>query len=67
MDNFNLRKYLAENKLNKVLSNDDLIYERMLDIDQEKLVSMILSFAENNPSITLVDYLNNEFGYEPED
>jgi hypothetical protein len=24
---------------------------------------MILSFAENNPSTTLVDYLNNEFGY----
>lgn len=67
MDNFDLKRYLAENKLNKVLSNDDLIYDRMLDIDQETLVSKILSFAENNPSITLVDYLNNEFGYEPED
>ena len=67
MDNFDLKRYLVENKLNKVLSNDDLIYDRMLDIDQETLVSKILSFAENNPSITLVDYLNNEFGYEPED
>ena len=55
-----------EEKLDEVLQNDDLIYERMLDIDQEQLVSMILSFAESNPSTTLVDYLNNEFGYEPE-
>ena len=49
--------------LNEVLQNDDLIYDRMSDMDQEQLVSMILSFAESNPSTTLVDYLNNEFGY----
>ena len=49
--------------LNEVLQNDDLIYNRMSDMDQEQLVSMILSFAESNPSTTLVDYLNNEFGY----
>jgi hypothetical protein len=49
--------------MNESLQNDDLIYDRMLDIDQEQLVSSILSFAENNPSITLEDYLNNEFGY----
>jgi hypothetical protein len=55
-----------EEKLDEVLQNDDLVYERMLDMDQEQLVSSILSFAENNPSTTLVDYLNNEFGYEPE-
>lgn len=54
-------------KLNEVLNNDDLIYNRMLGIDQEQLVSMILSFAENNPSVTLVDYLNDKFGYESED
>jgi hypothetical protein len=53
-----------ESQINEVLQNDDLIEGRMLDIDQEQLVSMILSFAENNPSITLVDYLNNEFGYD---
>jgi hypothetical protein len=53
----------GEEKLNEVLQNDDLIYDRMSIIDQEQLVSMILSFAENNPSVTLVDYLNNEFGY----
>jgi hypothetical protein len=39
----------------------------MMDMDQEQLVSSILSFTENNPSFTLVDYLNNEFGYENED
>jgi hypothetical protein len=49
--------------LNEVLQNDDLIEERMLNIDQEQLVDMILSFAENNPLVTLVDYLNDEFGY----
>jgi hypothetical protein len=53
-----------ESQINEVLQNDDLIEGRMLNIDQEQLVSMILSFAENNPSITLVDYLNNEFGYD---
>jgi hypothetical protein len=60
------KKDVAED-LNEVLQNDDLIQERMLDIDQEQLVSMILSFAENNPSTTLVDYLNNEFGYNDDD
>ena len=54
---------INESQINEVLQNDDLIEGRMLDIDQEQLVSMILSFAENNPSVTLVDYLNNEFGY----
>jgi hypothetical protein len=54
---------ITESQLNEVLQNDDLIYDRMSIIDQEQLVSMILSFAENNPSVTLVDYLNNEFGY----
>jgi hypothetical protein len=28
---------------------------------------MILSFAENNPLVTLVDYLNDEFGYNDDD
>jgi hypothetical protein len=52
--------------LAEALTNDDLIYDRMLDMDQEQLVSSILSFAENNPSMTLEDYLNNEFGYNDE-
>ena len=49
---------------NDGLLNDDLIYDRMIDMGQEQLVSSILSFAERNPSIKLVDYLNSEFGYE---
>jgi hypothetical protein len=53
--------------LNEVLQNDDLIEERMLDIDQEQLVDMILSFAESNPLVTLVDYLNDEFGYNDDE
>jgi hypothetical protein len=53
-------------ELEEALTNDDLIYNRMLDIDQEQLVSSILSFAENNPLITLEDYLNNKFGYNDE-
>ena len=56
-------KITIKKSLNEVLQNDDLIYDRMLDMDQEQLVSMILSFAKNNPSVTLVDYLNNKFGY----
>ena len=49
------------------IGNDDLIYDRMLDMDQEQLVSSILSFAEANPEIKLADYLNNEWGYSEED
>jgi hypothetical protein len=49
------------------LANDDLIYDRMLNMDQEQLISKILNYAEKNPTSTLVDYLNSEFGYEDED
>jgi hypothetical protein len=58
--NEEIRKALNESSL----LNDDLMYDRMTDMDQEQLVSSILSFAESNPSIKLVDYLNSEFGYE---
>ena len=54
-------------KLNEMLNNDDLMYDRMLDMDQEQLVSSMLAFAEDNPEIKLVDYLNEEFGYDSED
>jgi hypothetical protein len=54
-------------KLNEILNNDDLMYDRMLDMDQEQLVSSMLAFAEDNPEIKLVDYLNEEFGYDSED
>jgi hypothetical protein len=49
------------------LQNDDLMYDRMMTIDQEQLISSILSYAEQNPSAMLTDYLNNEFGYGSED
>ena len=49
------------------LANDDLIYDRMLNMDQEQLISKILNYAEKNPTSTLVDYLNSEFGYGEED
>jgi hypothetical protein len=39
----------------------------MMDMDQEQLISSMLSYAEQNPSVTLTDYLNDEFGYESED
>ena len=53
--------------LKEALVNDDLIYNRMLGMDQEQLVSSILSSAEANPEIKLADYLNNEWGYSEED
>jgi len=43
------------------------MYDRMLTIDQEQLVSDILDFAEKNPTARLVDYLNDEFGYDSDD
>jgi predicted RNase H-like HicB family nuclease len=39
----------------------------MMDMDQEQLISSMLSYAEQNPSVTLTDYLNDGFGYESED
>jgi uncharacterized protein YjgD (DUF1641 family) len=45
---------ITENQIN----NDDLIYNALLGIDHEQLVSDMLSAAESNPSMTLVEYLN---------
>jgi hypothetical protein len=39
------------------LENDDVIYNALLDIDHEQLVSDMLAAAESNPSLTLIDYL----------
>jgi cobalamin biosynthesis protein CobT len=49
----------AEEKVNEVngLENDDLIYDNMVSMDIEQLVSNMLSTVESNPSITLKDYL----------
>jgi len=60
-------KDVNEEEVKEALQNDDMIYDRMMDMDQEQLISSILSYAEQNPSVTLTDYLNDEFGYESED
>jgi hypothetical protein len=57
----------AKEEVKEELQNDDLMYDRMMTIDQEQLISSILSYAEQNPSAMLTDYLNNEFGYGSED
>ena len=57
----------AKEEVKEALQNDDMIYDRMMDMDQEQLISSMLSYAEQNPSVTLTDYLNDGFGYESED
>jgi hypothetical protein len=57
----------AKEEVKEALQNDDMIYDRMMDMNQEQLISSMLSYAEQNPSVTLTDYLNDEFGYESED
>jgi hypothetical protein len=58
MENFNFKKYLAESKLLKEnLENDDIIYNNLLDMDHEQLISDMLSKAEMNSDLTLIDYL----------
>jgi hypothetical protein len=57
----------GKKEVKEELQNDDMIYDRMMDMDQEQLISSMLSYAEQNPSVTLTDYLNDEFGYESED
>ena len=48
-------KKLARIKEN--LENDDIIYNALVDMDHEQLVSDMMSTAEGNPSLTLIDYL----------
>jgi len=40
------------------IANDNLLYDILLDIDHEQLISDMLSTAENNPATTLIDYLD---------
>jgi len=42
---------------------DDKIYDALVDMDHEQLVSRMLSSVENNPSITLLDFCRS-FEYE---
>jgi len=39
------------------LENDDIIYDALLNMDQEQLISDMLSTAEGDPLLTLIDYL----------
>lgn len=56
-------KQLAGLKEN--LQNDDMIYDHMLTVDHEYLVSDMISAAEGDPSLTLIDYLK-KFDYSDE-
>lgn len=49
---------LDEGQLGEALQNDDLIYDILTNMDLEQLVSDMLDAAENNPSLTLEDFLN---------
>ena len=40
------------------IENDDLIYEVLMNIDQEQLVSDMMHAAEENSAITLIEFLN---------
>jgi hypothetical protein len=43
-----------------VLKNDDVIYNYLTEIiDQEELVSQMMNAAEENPKLTLKDYLES--------
>jgi hypothetical protein len=54
-------------RLNEDLEwNDDIIYDNLLSKDHEQLVSDMLYAAENNLSLTLVDYLK-QYDYSEED
>lgn len=44
--------------MEEALQNDDLIYDILTNMDLEQLVSDMLDAAENNPSLTLEDFLN---------
>ena len=39
------------------LENDDVIYDRLVDMDHEQLISTMLSAAETTPTLTLIDFL----------
>jgi len=49
---------MEEGQLGEALQNDELIYNILTNMDLEDLVSDMLESAENNPSLTLEDFLN---------
>ena len=48
-------KKLARIKEN--LENDDIIYDALVTMNHEQLIADMVSTAEGNPSLTLIDYL----------
>lgn len=52
--------------ISEALTNDDIIYNRLLDTDHEQLVSAMLAAAEKNSELKLEDFLN-EYGYDEEE
>ena len=50
----------------KRLNNSELMFDRMNDIDSQQLVWNIMDHAESNPDVSLVDYLNDTYGYDYE-
>ncbi len=67
MENFNFKKYLAESKLLKEnLENDDIIYNNLLNMDHEQLISDMLAKAEMDSDLTLIDYLK-KYNYSDEE
>ena len=49
---------MEEGQLGEALQNDERIYDILTNMDLEQLVSDMLDAAENNPSLTLEDFLN---------
>jgi hypothetical protein len=58
--------YNDSNFIDETLNNDDIIYDRLVDMDHEQLVSTLLRTAEDNPSITLEEFLN-EYGFSEDE
>jgi hypothetical protein len=48
---------IIKNKDMVELENDDVIYNRLVEVDQELLVSNMLDTAMTNPNLTLIDFL----------
>lgn len=48
---------IEEGQANESLENDDSIYNSLMDIDHEQLISDMMGEAEKNRSLTLIDYL----------
>jgi hypothetical protein len=50
------QQQMAESINENIDWNDDQIYNSLIDMNQEQLISDMLSTVEENPSITLLEY-----------